>query len=740
MRLVMLSTYPPRVCGIATFAADLQTALLAVPEIEVVDILALFRDETVAADHIVGVIHPDRAADYRAAARLVNDGRYDALIVQHEFGIYGGPAGRHVLELVDRAHVPVVTTAHTVLGEPPAALRDALHDLAEASTRLVALTQAAVPLLVDAYGVDPGKVVVIPHGVPDVPFDHPDIHKAAIGLDGSTVLLTFGLLGRNKGIEHVIAVLPQVVANRPDVRYVVLGATHPEVKRSEGEAYRAELKAEVDRLGLADHVELRDRYVGPVELQNHLLATDVYVSSSQSREQIAIGTLAYAVGMGRAVVSTPYRYAEELLACGRGRLVPFRNPEALLDALLDLLNNREEREAMRWRAYRHGRSMTWPAVGLQTAGVLRQVVDRSARVNRPLKVLRDPSDCACLVKLDHLQLLTDDTGVIQHAKHGIPDRRFGYTTDDQTRALVVAVTHHAHFRDERSRRLATTYLAFLRHAQLDDGRFRNVMSYDRRWLDAAGSEDTLGQCLWGLGVALRTAPTAGQRRLAGELLDRALCAAEQLGHVRAIAYALCGLTEMPDRRGIEALIELLAERLVARFHDTSHPGWRWCDDALTYANTKIGEALLRAGAALDRSDWTTLGLDGLDFVLAATHDGERFDFIGNQGWGNCEGAAPVYAQQPIEAGYTAQACRVAHAVTNDSRYARYAEHAVAWLLGRNRLGVVLYDPRTGACADGLERRGASSNAGAESVVCALLGLLAGAAGAVAVPGEIERAS
>lgn len=740
MRLVMLSTYPPRVCGIATFAADLRTALLAVPDVEVVDILALSRGEEAAADHVVGVIPPDRATAYRAAARLVNEGQYDALIVQHEFGIYGGLAGRHVLELVDRVNIPVVTTAHTVIGDPPAALREAMCDLAEASARLVVLTEAAVPLLVDIYGIDPRKITVIPHGVPDVPFDDPDPHKAAVGLEGRTVLLTFGLLSRNKGIEHVIEALPKVVAGHPDMCYVVLGATHPEVKRSEGETYRAQLETTVDRLGLAGHVEFRDRYVCPAELQNHLLATDVYVTPYQSREQIASGTLAYAVGMGRAVVSTPYRYAEQLLAEGRGRLVPFHHSEALSQALLDLLNDREGREAMRWRAYAHGRSMTWPAVGLQMARVLRREADRSARATRSLKILRDPSDCVPLVNLDYLELLTDDTGLMQHATHGVPDRRLGYTTDDQSRALVVAVTQHARFGDERSRRLATTYLAYLHHAQLDDGRFRNVMGYDRRWRDAGGTEDTLGQTLWALGVCLRAAPTVRQRRLAGDMLDRALRPAAQLSHVRSIAYALCGLTEVPNRHGVSALIERLAERLVAAFDKASRPGWQWCDDALTYANTKIGEALLRAGVALDRPDWQAVGLDALDFVLAATYDGERFDFIGNQGWADRGGAAPVYAQQPIEAGYTAQACRLAHAVTNEARYARAARAAVAWLLGRNRLGVVLYDPATGACADGLERAGASSNAGAESVVCALLGLLAGADGVMALPGEVERAS
>ncbi len=734
MRVLLVSTYPPRICGIATFAQDLRAAMLAAPGVDAVDVVAL--DTALEpAQHLPEVVATVPSADpsaYRRAAAVCGEGGYDVVCIQHEFGIFGGPAGRHVLELADRVQAPVVTTAHTVLGDPPAEARAVLRSLAGASARLVALTPAAQPLLAGVYGIDERRIAMIPHGVHDVPLGDPDAHKAALGLDGRRVLLTFGLLSRNKGVELVLEAMPKVIASCPDLLYVVLGATHPEVRRLEGEEYRRALEARVVKLGLSGHVEFRDRYVDLEEVKAHLQACDVYVTPYRTREQITSGTLAYAVGMGCAVVSTPYRHAEELLADGRGLLVPFHDSEALAVALERVVADDELREGIRGRAYAYGRAMTWGNVGAETARLLAAVVAESRdtadrkRHDRHAAALGavGAADAAVrLINLDHLRSLTDDTGIFQHATHGIADRRFGYTTDDQSRALIAVVGHHARFGDDASRALAATYLSFLQHAQRPDGRFRNVMDHRRRWLDDGGTEDTHGQTVWALAVASQDAPSPGMRHLAADLLATAMPAAAQLGHVRAMAYALCGLTRLPADPAAASAAAGLADRLVEAFAREARPGWQWCDVALTYASAKIPEALLRAGTALHRPDLTILGLDALAFVVEATHTGEQFDFVGNEAWRTRDGAASVFAQQPIEAGYTAQACQYAHRVTGDARYQRLAVEAAAWLLGRNRLDVPLYDPDTGVCADGLERGGASSNAGAESVICALLGLL-----------------
>lgn len=736
MRVAILSTYPPRVCGIATFAQDLRGALLASADIDAVDVIAIApeRQEPAHPAEVVLTVAAGDPGAFRAAAAFCDDAGYDAVLVQHEFGIYGGVAGRHVLEFADRVRAPVVSTAHTVLGDPPADLRAALHDLSSASARMVTLTGAAVPLLRTAHDVDPARIAVIPHGVRDVPLDDPAPHKVAVGLEGHRVLLTFGLLSRNKGIELVLDALPKVVAGCPDLRYVVLGATHPEAQRTEGESYRRSLEDHVARLGLTEHVEFRDRYVDDDELDDHLLACDVYVTPYQSREQITSGTLAYAVGMGRAVVSTPYRHAEELLGDGRGLLVPFGDADALAEAVARLLRDDDLRERTRRLAHAHGRGMTWPRVGVETAALLSTVVTEAATRDRVGAVSAagvraqeqagDPALCARLLRLDHLEALTDDVGILQHATHGVPDRRFGYTTDDQSRAMLAAVEHHARMGDAASERLAMIYLSYLQLAQLPDGRFRNTMDYSRRWVDDGGTEDTVGQSVWALGVTAERAPTAGMGALAGELLAAALPAADALRHVRAIAYALCGLSQVPDHQGVAEAAERLAQRLVDAFARERRPGWDWCDTVLSYANTKVPEALLRAATAFDRPDWGRVGVDSLEFVLHATRTEDCFDFVGNEAWRTRGGSASVFAQQPIEAGYTAQACLVAADVTGDDRYQRLAVEAVAWLLGRNRLGLPLYDAATGVCADGLERTGVSGNGGAESVVCALLGLLA----------------
>ncbi|CAN5653191.1 glycosyltransferase family 4 protein [soil metagenome] len=736
MRVLMLSTYPPRVCGIATFAHDVRTALLDAEGIDRVDVIAVQQQQE-TLDHppeVVMTIPAHDAGSFREAAKFCNDADYDVVVVQHEFGIFGGPAGRNVLEFVDRVDVPVVTTTHTVLGDPPADLRGALHDLGAASARVVALAPAAMPLLQTAHEVDPTKVRVIHHGVPDVPFDDPDAYNAAVGLEGHPVLLTFGLLSRNKGIEQVLDALPKVVATSPDLRYVVLGATHPEIRRTEGESYRQRLLARVKQLGIEENVEFRDRYVDDKDLIAHLMACDVYVTPYQSLEQITSGTLAYAVGMGRAVVSTPYRHAADLLADDRGLLVPIGDIEATAEALIKLLTNDELRQTVRRRAYDYGRNMTWAAVGEHMAALLSDAVDE-ARGTRPSDIggkihqealagASDPQSCRDMLNLGHLQVMTDDVGVLQHATHGVPDRRFGYTTDDQSRALIAMVRHHQMTGDTVSRQLALTYLAYLQFAQLPDGRFRNTMDYGRQWLDQEGTEDTLGQSVWALGVAMAAAPTTGMSKVAEELLVDALPQTARLRHPRSIAYALCGLSEVPQTGDVATTAYQLAERLLDAFARERRPGWEWCDQTLSYANSKIPEALMRAGRAFQQEAWFELGLQSLDCVLQATHNGTMFDFVGNQGWRTRHGSASVYAQQPIEAGYTAEVCAYAAAATGEQRYHDLAVESVAWLRGHNRLGIPLYDPTTGICVDGVERTGVSENTGAESVVCALIGLLA----------------
>ena len=507
--------------------------------------------------------------------------------------------------------------------------------------------------------------------------------------------------------------------------YVVLGATHPEVRRRSGEAYREHLQERVEALGVTEHVRFVNRYVSQAELIRYLQACDVYVTPYPGRDQASSGTLAYALGTGTAIVSTPYLYAEEVLADGAGCLVPYGDTDALTKTLRTLLADEGERASLSRRAYEVGRSMTWASVGRRYAELFDSVTatGRSVKARRQHPPLPE-------ISLDHLVRLTDETGLFQHAPFSVPDRAHGYCTDDVGRALLVLLRHY-HLTGDLSRiPLARTYLSFLQHAQKEEGTFHNFLSYDRRFVDEAPSEDTTGRALWGLSAAVAWAPSASLRQLARQMLERARSV--ELHHPRALAYAISGLALYLRRHGEAARtrrrLTEWAEQLAGHYHAASGPNWPWFHDALTYGNALLPLAMLEAHRITGRRDFLEIGRETLDFLLAVTYreDG-YFDFVGNDGWYPRDGSPAPFAQQSIEAGYTAEACALAFEVTGEERYRDLTRAAADWFSGRNRLGTPLYDPTTGACSDGLELYGASFNQGAESVVACLLGLMAAGA-------------
>ncbi len=730
VKICFISTYPPRECGIATFTHDLCHAIVENHADVRASVIAM-TDTPEGYDYppeVVFEIRHNRLSDYRLAAEYANLSGADILCLQHEFGIFGGQHGRYVLDFLESLRKPIVTTLHTVLFAPPPDYRDILMQIARASDHLVVMNSKAIPILRKVYGVPEEKISLIHHGVPDVPFVDPNYYKDKFGVEGRLVLLTFGLLNRNKGIEMVLEALPEVIARHPEVVYIVLGATHPVVKRKEGEEYRLWLQRRVQQLGLEEHVLFFNRYVELSELCEFIGACDIYITPYQSKEQVVSGTLAYAIGMGKAVISTPYYYAEELLAENRGRLVEFGDVKGLQQALLELIENEALRHQMRKRAYEFGRQMIWPEIGAQYLALFERLsaYAPAKAVTLSLKKTFSAGYELPEIKLDHLIRLTDDTGLIQHASYGIPDRRYGYSTDDVGRALVVTLLHYHQFGDEAALPLAVRYLSFLHYAQLPDGRFHNFMDYTRRFTDDVGYEDTLGRALWGLGVTIAYSPNEGMRALAREMFERAF---PQLHfrHPRAMAYAICGLYNFLLRYDGAAqvrrrLSELAAQLLELYAHNRAED-WLWFQDALTYGNAKIPHALLLAYRATGEREFKRIGLESLDFLIAQTYHNDYFDFIGNQGWYRRGGERALFSQQPIEAGYTAEACLTAFELTREHRYLELARAAAEWLLGRNRLGARLYDLSTGACSDGLEPQGPSLNQGAESAVCCMLAFL-----------------
>ncbi|HLG16195.1 MAG TPA: glycosyltransferase [Blastocatellia bacterium] len=728
-RICFVSSYPPRECGLATFTSDLRSAICGLRSDVQTSVIAMTNtaEGYEYPPEVVFEIRHNRLADYRLAAEYINLSGVDVVCLQHEFGLFGGTEGRYVIEMLEGLRKPVVTTLHTVMRDPQPGFRDSLTRVAALSDYLVVLNSKGMPILNEYYGLPEERIGFIHHGVPDVPFVDPNYYKDKFGVEGRLVILTFGLLSRNKGIEMMLEALPEVVRAHPRVIYMVLGATHPEVKRRQGEEYRLWLKRRVRELGIEDHVLFYDRYVELGELLEFIGACDIYVTPYKSKDQIVSGTLAYAVGMGKAIISTPYLYAEELLADGRGQLVDFGDSKALAQILFKLIEKRPTRHRMRKRAYEYGRQMIWQEAAKRYLEFFdRAVTYANKAIARPVKKLPSVAYALPEIKLDHLARLTDDTGIIQHATYGIPDRRHGYATDDAARALVVSLMHHRQFGDELSLDLATTYLSFLQYAQLPDGHFHNFMSYAREFIDERGSEDMLGRALWGLGSAVAYGPTEEMRALARELFERALGALD-LKHPRGMAYAICGLFNFLQHYDGAALVRRklveLANQLVEMFERSRAEDWRWFGEDMSYANAKLPQAMLLAYRASGDERFKGIGLESLEFLLAETYRDGRFDFIGNQGWYRRGGERAVLSQQPIEAGYTAEACLAAYEVTEEPRYLELAQAAAEWLLGRNHLGAIVYDFTTGACADGLDPQGPSMNQGAESAICGLLTLL-----------------
>lgn len=731
LRVVLVGTYPPRRCGIATFTYDLALSLAGIVGKQRCRVVALTNTSEWYdyPEEVSFEIQQNRLQDYQIAAEYINFSNANLVCLQHEFGIFGGAQGAYLFSLLDNLKKPLVTTLHTVIRNPESEYHAAMEKVLRRSDTLVVMSQTGAGILQDEYGVAPERIAVIHHGVPDVPFTDSNLHKDQFGLAGRLVILSFGLVGPNKGIEVMLEALTAVVQRHPNVTYVILGATHPEIKRSQGERYRISLERKVRDLGLQPNVVFLNTFVDTAELIDYICASDIYVTPYLSEEQIVSGTLAYAVGAGKAVISTPYLYAREILDDNRGILVPFNDVSEMSNALLSLIERPAQLHRMRSKAYEFGRQMIWAEVGRRYAELFCQVVSMRGAVAAQGRGEHRISLPVTLpdIKLDHLRLLSDDVGIMQHAPYGVPDRSFGYTTDDVARALV-AVLHLQHIGTDGLDRLGNMYLSFLRRAQTTDGHFRNLVSYDHKFLDEKGGEDTLGMVIWGLGETIRFGVSEGMRAFAQNMIEKTEGFLYDLSAPRAKAYAICGLHAILRCYGgaswCRRLLRKLADDLMAQYEDNRAADWEWFEPVLTYGNAKLSEAMILAHEATGDPAFLQVGLSTLDFLTQCQFNGQFFDLVGNNGWLPRGGIKAPFGQQPIDASYLVQAYVAAHRVTRLQRYLDLAQLAFEWFLGRNRFGEPLYDFRTGACADGLDPQGVSQNQGAESTICYLLGLSA----------------
>ena len=740
-RIAVIGNYLPRHCGIATFTTDLCEAIAA--EYGTARLLALpVNDTEEGYDYPARVrwsLAQDDVASYQEAAEFLNFHNIDMVCLQHEYGIFGGPAGSHILHLLRGLKMPVVTTLHTVLREPDADQLVVMEEIAELSDRLIVMSQLSSQFLQEIFKVPASKIDMVPHGVPDLPFLDPNFYKDRFGVEGKAVLLTFGLLSPNKGIESVIKAMPEILSKHENAVYLVAGATHPHILRREGDKYRASLQALAREVGVASQVIFHDRFATPEEMAEFIGAADIYVTPYRHEAQVVSGTLAYALGAGKAIISTPYWHAIELLDEGRGALVPFQDPGAIAQKTIELLSTPALRHAMRKRAYLFARDMIWKKSAQGYMASFSRV--RSDRMATPRVQFSARSTGKSLnqlpeLKLSHVNALTDDTGMLQHAIFTIPNRAEGYTTDDNARALIFTVLLNQLGVESTSLSAAANpdwafrYMAFLEHAfnpRLK--RFRNFLGYDHQWLEEQGSEDSHGRALWALGTLLGRSGNPGLRGAAGRLFEFSVPAVVEFHSPRACAYALLGIQEYlhsyAGDRDAQRVRSALGQRLLDMYESVHRPEWKWFEDVVAYGNSRLPQALLLAGSACGNEPMISAGLDSLEWLMETQHCPANGHFvpIGSEGFYRQGGEQARFDQQPVEAAGAVSACLQAYRVTGDDRWRVDAWSAFNWFLGDNDLQLPLYDSATGGCRDGLHPDRANQNQGAESTLSFLMALL-----------------
>ena len=729
-KIAFISSYLPRKCGIATFCNDLihHVTACAGTAFDPLVVAMVSSHGHQYNSPVKFEIRKNVKNDYLCATDYLNFSHVDVVSVQHEFGLFGGDAGAYLNFLLKRVDAPVVTTLHTILNDPSPEYRQATVDVCNLSSQIIVMNTRGISMLQKIYGIEPAKIRLVPHGIPDLPFVDSSYYKHKFGIEGRKTILTFGLLSRNKGIEHMLKALPAIVETDPTILYIILGATHPDVLRHDGEEYRFELQRIVDELGIHDNVMFYNQFVSDERLHHFLCAADLYATPYQNPEQLTSGTLAFAVGTGKAVISTPYWAAQELLDADRGKLVPFNNPKAMSDAIISLLKDESALNLYRRNAYDYGRMRTSSKIGQQYWDLYSEI---SHPLISPAKTPTRPTEGISLSEipepaLQHLRHMTDDTGLIQHAKFILPDRNHGYCTDDNTRAVLAMLKYYRQYSDPEALRLLNIYLSFVCHAQREDGTFHNFMTYDRQWVEAEPKHDALGRALWAFGSVIEQPPYKEVTPIIKDFFDRSLPHVSQQSP-RGMAYAIFGmrsyLRHFPGASDVKRHMLHAAETLVNLYHHYADTEWNWFEDILTYDNAVLPHALFEAYLTTANETFLDIATKTCDYLLEKTFTGEHFSFVGCNGWYPRGGAKAQFDQQPLEAVSTAMMLRGAYEATDNPNYLKLQKKAFDWFLGENDLSIPLYDFRTKGCSDGLEKNGVNLNQGAESMLSFMLTLL-----------------
>ncbi len=733
-KIAVVGNYLPRACGIATFTTDLSQSLAKELKSEK-NLINVAIDDTAEGynypPQVKFRIRQNIESDYFWAADYLNANQYDAVIVQHEYGIYGGENGSYILNMIKCLKMPVITNLHTILETPSGEQKIIIQNLAKYSDKLLVMSQKAIELLTNIYEIDENSISFIPHGIPDTTFKSPGIFNQNFGFKNKDIILTFGLLGPNKGIESMIEAMPLIVEKHPETMYVILGQTHPHILEESGDSYRHNLQQLINKLGMENHIIFHNHFVNIETLIKYIQTAKIYSIPYLKKEQITSGTLAYALGLGTAVVSTPFWHAEELLSNNRGKLVPFNTPTAMAKEINNLLSNNQELETIRVKGYQYGRSITWKEVAKMHLKVISQIKERKAIENfqkseiKSDKIFNDLPE----INLSHLKTLTDDTGLLQHAKYNVPNLHHGYCVDDNARGLIATVKYYSLKKEKDVLNLIKKYLGFLFYAfNTENGRFRNFMSYERRWLELAGSEDSHSRSLWALGITVKDAPDTSIRNMAMRLFLEALPAIDTFTSPRAWAYSILGLQSYlsiySGDISARKIHNELVEKLYELFKNNSSSDWMWFENKATYANAILPHALIIAGNQMSNPDIHHTGIQTLKWLLKIqTSSNGHLSVIGNNGWLDSEGNRAVFDQQPIEVKRLIDACLDAYITTEDKNWLKESEKCLGWFLGQNDLQLTICDYKTGGCFDGLESQGINSNQGAESTLSWLISVI-----------------
>ncbi len=735
MKIACIGTYPPRECGIATFTQNLYQSMVRNPalstngskpkESAVEGFIVAMNDHDQSYDYpdeVKLTIRQEHQRDYLEAAKFINRSGADVCIIEHEFGIFGGQNGLYILPLIHRLEIPLIVTLHTIVKDPSYNEKVVLSKICKMAQKVVVMSQKAIELLTEIYDADEEKISIIEHGVPDIQFDK-EQSKKEFKLEHKKVLLTFGILSRNKGIETVINALPALIKKNPDLLYIVLGKTHPNVVRYSGEEYRNYLHQLVNTLSLENHVIFINEFIDQRELFKYLSACDIYITPYLNEAQITSGTLSYAVGVGSAVISTPYWHASELLDEGRGRFFNFSDSEGLSKILLDLLDNPEELKKIRKKAREYGKTTTWAKSGGKYIKLVKHIKSSEPEVRVKTETLIDPLLLPPF-SLNHIKRLTDDTGIIQHARFSIPYLKEGYCLDDNARALLMALMAYRQKRDMVALKLVPVYLSYIHYMQNEDGTFRNFLNFERNFLDEVGSEDSFGRTIWALGYLIGNAPNDSYSQTGKLIFFEASPHFEKIKSIRAIANTMLGISyylkENPSDESMIKVLRNLAGKLIDHYEKNRSPGWNWFEPILTYDNGLLPLALLHAAEISDDDEIRAVALESMDFLTDLTHKDGYLSIIGNEEWYEKGGKRSVFAQQPVDALAMILMYHQAFYLTKDKEYLSKLFSCFMWFLGQNDLRMSLYDYETKGCFDGLENYGVNRNQGAESTLAYLI--------------------